>query len=129
MPIQFSVDSEAKICTATWVEPATLEDVDDHVRHWADRELIDYDELFIATGLALENFRHGDLLPTAKLSAQIHTATTGPTKSAFVVDEVSRPFVEFWIASIEMTPEEHGVTARLFTSEADARAWLLAERE
>ncbi len=129
MPIELSLDPDAKICTATWIEPTTLEDIDAHVRRWADRDLIDFSELFIATGLDLRDLRHGDLLAKAKLSAQIHTTATGPTKSAFVVDDVSRPFVEFWIASIRLAPEDHGVTVRLFSSEAEARAWLVMDRE
>ena len=124
MPISFSVDTASRICTAVWVEPATIEDVDAHVKRWADRGLVDYHELFVAQGLTLDKLLRSDLIPQAKHSAQIHEFTTRPTKSAFVVDEVSRPVVEFWIALVEIAPEDHGVTARVFSTEDEARAWL-----
>ncbi len=127
MAISLLLDHQNALGTAICTGSLTLEQLSGYLDEWVASGVYHYDELFIGLGISLADFSFADLLKHAAKAEPFQAMSPNGGRNAFVLDDgLAKQMGEFWAAAIES-----GATTgkrRVFSTEAEARAWLAEPR-
>ena len=118
MPLRWDIHHDQRLVHIVAEGAVTLKDMEEHFDAIVVAEAMPYAKLFDATRATAVYDDKDVLLMGARLSAYTATLDSGPLAVIGTSDEVHLAFARF----LNMSPSRR--PARLFRTEAEARAWL-----
>jgi len=121
MPLHWQILPEQKLVHIVADGPITLQDMEAHFDAIVVADAMPYAKLFDATRAAPVYDDKDVLLMGARLSAYTATLESGPLAVIGTSDALQVAFARF----VNISPSQR--PAKLFKTEAEARAWLAAQ--
>ena len=124
MSIEVTVDHDNQVVIARCdSEKLTIAHLHDYLRVW-DENVKNYDELFIMNEADLSQLSFTELLRQATEAVRLDAKGSLVARNARVVDcEMGKQLAEYFEAAKILAGDQIR-EGRVFTDEADARAWL-----
>ncbi len=123
MPLRWNIDHENKLLHVVAEGPVSLKDMEAHFDAIVIENALSYAKLFDGSAGWPELSDHDILMLGARLSAYTETFENGPLAVVGDGDLARFSFRRF----VNISPSKR--PARLFRTEADARAWLMSQLE
>ncbi|MGQ0581485.1 MAG: hypothetical protein ACT4O6_06085 [Reyranella sp.] len=121
MPLRWEILHSEKLIHIVAEGPVTLKEMEDHFDALVVADVLSYAKLFDAT-LANPVYSDDDVMTMgARLSAYTATMASGPLAVVGLSGKVAVAFKRF----VNVSPSKR--PAKLFKTEAEARAWLAAQ--